>query len=92
MTVFGVDYENIEYGFRMDGPAYPRARRVEPGGQTQADFTLQLARSASGAPLGPDPVPPLLGRLRQGVVTFFQELGPDNIFVFKTSTVNGLVT
>jgi putative ABC transport system permease protein len=27
----------------------------------------------------------LLTGLRQGVVTFFQELGPDNIFVFKTS-------
>jgi len=27
----------------------------------------------------------LLTGLRQGVVTFFQELGPDNLFVFKTS-------
>src|SRR5262249_43780850 len=27
----------------------------------------------------------LLTGLRQGVVTFFQELGPDNIFLFKTS-------
>jgi putative ABC transport system permease protein len=27
----------------------------------------------------------LLSGLRQGVVVFFQELGPDNIFVFKTS-------
>src|SRR5213080_4683321 len=27
----------------------------------------------------------LLTGLRQGMVTFFQELGPDNIFVFKTS-------
>ena len=27
----------------------------------------------------------LLTGLRQGVVTFFQELGPDNIFVYKTS-------
>src|SRR5215468_1675920 len=27
----------------------------------------------------------LLTGLRQGVVTFFEELGPDNIFVFKTS-------
>jgi putative ABC transport system permease protein len=27
----------------------------------------------------------LLTGLRQGIVTFFQELGPDNIFVFKTS-------
>jgi putative ABC transport system permease protein len=27
----------------------------------------------------------LLTGLRQGVVTFFKELGPDNIFVFKTS-------
>jgi putative ABC transport system permease protein len=27
----------------------------------------------------------LLSGLRQGVVTFFQELGPDNIFVFRTS-------
>src|SRR5215472_16312706 len=27
----------------------------------------------------------LLTGLRQGVVVFFQELGPDNIFVFKTS-------
>ena len=27
----------------------------------------------------------LLTGLRQGVVTFFQELGPDNIFVFKSS-------
>jgi len=27
----------------------------------------------------------LLTGLRQGVVTFFQQLGPDNIFVFKTS-------
>jgi putative ABC transport system permease protein len=27
----------------------------------------------------------LLTGLRQGVVTFFQELGPDNIFVFRTS-------
>src|SRR3954451_24586323 len=27
----------------------------------------------------------LLTGLRQGVVTFFQELGPDNIFIFKTS-------
>jgi putative ABC transport system permease protein len=27
----------------------------------------------------------LLTGLRKGVVTFFQELGPDNIFVFKTS-------
>ena len=26
----------------------------------------------------------LLTGLRAGVVTFFQELGPDNIFVFKT--------
>src|SRR5213078_5208012 len=27
----------------------------------------------------------LLTGLRQGVVTFFEELGPDNIFLFKTS-------
>src|ERR1700750_1925767 len=27
----------------------------------------------------------LLTGLRQGVVTFFQELGPDNIFLFKTA-------
>src|SRR5947209_14585516 len=27
----------------------------------------------------------LLTGLRQGVVVFFQELGPDNIFVYKTS-------
>jgi putative ABC transport system permease protein len=27
----------------------------------------------------------LLTGLRQGVVTFFQELGPDNVFLFKTS-------
>jgi putative ABC transport system permease protein len=27
----------------------------------------------------------LLTGLREGVVTFFQELGPDNIFLFKTS-------
>ncbi len=27
----------------------------------------------------------LLTGLRQGVVTFFEELGPDNVFVFKTS-------
>jgi putative ABC transport system permease protein len=27
----------------------------------------------------------LLTGLRQGIVTFFQELGPDNIFVYKTS-------
>src|SRR5256885_16168233 len=27
----------------------------------------------------------LLTGLRQGMVTFFQELGPDNIFLFKTS-------
>jgi putative ABC transport system permease protein len=27
----------------------------------------------------------LLTGLRQGIVTFFQELGPDNIFVFRTS-------
>src|SRR5579883_836735 len=27
----------------------------------------------------------LLTGLRQGVVVFFQELGPDNIFLFKTS-------
>src|SRR5207253_2533822 len=27
----------------------------------------------------------LLTGLRQGVVTFFQEMGPDNIFLFKTS-------
>ena len=29
MTVFDLDYENVEYGFRMDGP-YPRAERGEP--------------------------------------------------------------
>ena len=44
------------------------AREVRPGESTQLDFTLQLARAASGAPVGPDPLPPLLGRLRQGVV------------------------
>src|SRR5260370_18835977 len=27
----------------------------------------------------------LLTGLRAGIVTFFQELGPDNVFVFKTS-------
>ena len=27
----------------------------------------------------------LLTGLRQGVVTFFQEMGPDNIFLYKTS-------
>ncbi len=27
MTIFDLDYENIEYGFRMDGPG----RRVDPG-------------------------------------------------------------
>src|SRR6266478_884605 len=27
----------------------------------------------------------LLTGLRQGIVTFFEEFGPDNIFVFKTS-------
>src|SRR5258705_12793467 len=27
----------------------------------------------------------LLTGLRQGVVTFFEELGPDNVFLFKTS-------
>jgi putative ABC transport system permease protein len=32
----------------------------------------------------------LLTGLRQGVVTFFQELGPDNIFVFKTSGDPGM--
>ncbi len=30
MTVFGLDYENIEYGYRFDGP-YPRVNRGEPG-------------------------------------------------------------
>jgi len=30
MTVFDLDYENIEYGFRMDGP-YPKTKRGEPG-------------------------------------------------------------
>jgi putative ABC transport system permease protein len=32
----------------------------------------------------------LLSGLRQGVVTFFQELGPDNIFVFRTSGDPGM--
>ena len=27
----------------------------------------------------------LLTGLRQGIVTFFDQLGPDNVFVFKTS-------
>ncbi|HVW84864.1 MAG TPA: ABC transporter permease, partial [Bryobacteraceae bacterium] len=27
----------------------------------------------------------LLSGLRAGIVTFFDELGPDNVFVFKTS-------
>jgi len=30
MTVFGLDYEDVEYGYRMDGP-YPRIERGEPG-------------------------------------------------------------
>lgn len=30
MTVFDLDYENIEYGFRMDGP-YPKVERGQPG-------------------------------------------------------------
>jgi glycogen operon protein len=30
MTVFDLDYENIEYGFRMDGPG-PRLERGQPG-------------------------------------------------------------
>src|SRR3954466_5633239 len=30
MTVFDLDYENIEYGFRMDAP-YPRVERGKPG-------------------------------------------------------------
>ena len=30
MTVFELDYENIEYGYRMDGP-FPRVRKGEPG-------------------------------------------------------------
>lgn len=30
MTVFDLDYEDIEYGFRMDGPG-PKVRRGEPG-------------------------------------------------------------
>jgi glycogen operon protein len=30
VTVFDLDYENIEYGFRMDGPG-PRTDRGEPG-------------------------------------------------------------
>ena len=30
MTVFDLDYENIEYGFRMDGP-YPKTERGQPG-------------------------------------------------------------
>ena len=30
MTVFGLDYENIEYGFRMGGPG-PRVKRGQPG-------------------------------------------------------------
>ena len=30
MTVFGLDYENVEYGYRMDGP-YPRVERGQPG-------------------------------------------------------------
>ena len=30
MTVFDLDYETIEYGFRMDGP-YPKTKRGEPG-------------------------------------------------------------
>ena len=29
----------------------------------------------------------LLTGLRQGVVDFFQELGPDNIFLFKSSAI-----
>ena len=30
MTVFDLDYEDIEYGFRMDGP-YPKTERGQPG-------------------------------------------------------------
>lgn len=30
MTVFDLDYESIEYGFRMDGP-YPKVERGQPG-------------------------------------------------------------
>jgi isoamylase len=30
MVVFGLDHENIEYGFRMDGP-YEKARKGQPG-------------------------------------------------------------
>ncbi len=30
MTVFGLDYEDVEYGYRMDGP-YPRVERGQPG-------------------------------------------------------------
>jgi isoamylase len=30
ITVFDLDYENLEYGFRMDGP-YPKVERGQPG-------------------------------------------------------------
>ncbi|HXV96965.1 MAG TPA: glycogen debranching protein GlgX [Anaerolineae bacterium] len=30
MTVFDLDYESVEYGFRMDGP-YPKVERGQPG-------------------------------------------------------------
>jgi len=44
------------------------AREVKPNQPTQVDFTLQLARNAAGALTGPDPLPPLIGRLRRGLV------------------------
>jgi glycogen operon protein len=31
MIVFDLDYEEIEYGFRMDAPDYPRSERGQPG-------------------------------------------------------------
>ncbi|WPD22257.1 MAG: alpha-amylase family glycosyl hydrolase [Candidatus Electrothrix scaldis] len=31
MTILDLDHENIEYGYRMDGSSYPRARHGEPG-------------------------------------------------------------
>ncbi len=47
MTVMDLDYENIEYGFRLDGP-YPRTERGEPGQHRFDPSTVLLDPYARG--------------------------------------------
>lgn len=69
-----VDLRGVPSGWhhlRVSCPGHvPKAdaREVKPNAATTVALTLDSARARGGVAVGPDPLPPLLSRLRQGIV------------------------